>query len=194
MRATCISGIQTSLTWLWWFGLGLVSNSSNDCAAKLLITLKVVKSETKIIITLFLCTIQSKFLIPSVVATPLQGILYRTGKDHYRWSRRKSRLFLKTKKKFLCFVNKLDFHGTNGNPSLPIRVQYSLSRSSLTGVPDSETYRYSVAQPNHHRYNTFSFQLEGARGSATKRLRYDQSSSSSSSSSSSHHRQVFIFH
>ena len=52
---------------------------------------------------------------------------YRTGKDHYRWSRRKSRSFLKTHKYFFVLINKLDFHGTNGSPSLPISIQYSLA-------------------------------------------------------------------
>ena len=51
---------------------------------------------------------------------------YRTGKDHYCWSQRKSRPFLKTQKYFCVLINKLDFHGTNGSPSLPICIQYSL--------------------------------------------------------------------
>ena len=45
---------------------------------------------------------------------------YRTGKDHYRWFRRKSRSFLKTHKYFFVMINKQNFHGTNGSPSLPI--------------------------------------------------------------------------
>ena len=47
---------------------------------------------------------------------------YRTGKDHYRWSRQKSRSFLIRRKYFSVLINKLDFHGTNGSPSLPICI------------------------------------------------------------------------
>ncbi len=51
---------------------------------------------------------------------------YCTGKDLYHWSRGKSRLFLLTLKKISVLINKLDFHGTNGCPILPICLQYSL--------------------------------------------------------------------
>jgi hypothetical protein len=51
---------------------------------------------------------------------------YRTGKDLYRWSRGKSRSFLKTLKIFSALKKDLDFYGTNGSPILPICIQYSL--------------------------------------------------------------------
>ena len=55
-----------------------------------------------------------------------QGILYRTGKDLYRWSRGKSRSFLLTLEFFSVLINELAFHGTNGSPILPICIQHSL--------------------------------------------------------------------
>ena len=55
---------------------------------------------------------------------------YHTGKDHYCWSRGKSKLFLKTRKYFSVLINKLDCYGTNGSPSLSIRLNYSFFSSS----------------------------------------------------------------
>jgi hypothetical protein len=50
----------------------------------------------------------------------LQGILYRTGKDLYRWSRGKSRSFFQTLEFFSVLINELAFHGTNGSPIFPV--------------------------------------------------------------------------
>ncbi len=51
---------------------------------------------------------------------------YLTGKVLYRWSRGKSRSFLPIKNFICVLINKLDFHGTNSSPILPICKQYSL--------------------------------------------------------------------
>jgi len=53
LQLQCVSGIWTSLAWLWWFGFRLDPMSGNDQATpKLMLTLKVVKSDTIIIILL----------------------------------------------------------------------------------------------------------------------------------------------
>ena len=57
---------------------------------------------------------------------------YHTGKDFYYWSLGKSRLFLRHSKYFSILINELDFQWTNGSQSLPICLQYSLARGSVT--------------------------------------------------------------
>ena len=69
---------------------------------------------------------------------------YRTGKDLYRWSQRKFRLFLQTKKLISSLVNKHDFYETNGSPCFPICLRYSLAPTECTKVYGSNVGKQMV--------------------------------------------------